>query len=255
MTIRSYHEQFQWPLAAAILLLLAEMLLPERKNSKPSKVRSPKSKAEVAAAAVLVGILWLPITADASLASALREYKSGNYTNALQEFSQLAETRTNDLRLVFNAGDAAYRATNFDLAQSLFQQVTLSPDLKLQQQAFYNLGNVQFQKAKLAQDLDGLQEGLEAAEKIYEHAASLNTNDADAVFNLGFTKSAVEQIKQFNEALHRAKSEADDAVRRAEFHRALEIMAPLQKSIAAKQFEEFTKKLKDIDDIATPHQP
>jgi hypothetical protein len=41
-------------------------------------------------------------------------------------------------------------------------------------------------------------------------------------------------------------------VRRAEFHRALEIMAPLQKTIAAKQFEDYTKKLKDIDDIATP---
>ena len=24
---------------------------------------------------------------------------------------------------------------------------------------------------------------------------------------------------------------------------------------AAKQFEDYTKKLKDIDDIATPHQP
>jgi len=83
----------------------------------------------------------------------------------------------------------------------------------------------------------------------------LNTNDADAVFNLGFTKNAVEQIKQFKEAMRRAKSEADSAVRRAEFHRALEIMAPLQKTIAAKQFEGFTKKLKDIDDIATPHQP
>jgi tetratricopeptide (TPR) repeat protein len=185
----------------------------------------------------------------------LREYKSGNYTNALQEFSQLAETRTNDLRLVFDAGDAAYRATNFDLAQNLFQQVTLSTDLKLQQQAYYNLGNVQFEKAKQAQDLDGLQDGLEEAVKIYTRAVSLNTNDTDAVFNLGFTKSAVEQIKQFKEALRRAKSEADSAVRRAEFHRALEIMAPLQKTVAAKQFEEFTKKLKDIDDIENPHQP
>ena len=46
-----------------------------------------------------------------------------------------------------------------------------------------------------------------------------------------------------------------DAVRRAEFHQALTIMAPLQKTIAAKQFEDYTKKLKDIDAIATPHQP
>ena len=92
------------------------------------------------------------------------------------------------MRLVFNAGDAAYRATNFDLAQSLFQQVTLSPDLKLQQQAFYNLGNVQFQKAKQAKDLDGLEQGFDAAAKIYERAVTLNTNDVDAVFNLNYCK-------------------------------------------------------------------
>ena len=250
--VRQYHEQYRWPLAAAILLLLAEMFLPERKIA--SKVQNPKSKVKAPALAALIAIFLLPMAAKASPASALRDYKSGNYTNALQEFSQLAETQTNDLRLVFNAGDAAYRATNYDAAQSLFQQVTLSPDLRLQQQAYYNLGNVQFQKAKQAQDLDGLQDGLEAAVKIYTRAVSLNTNDTDSVFNLGFTKNAVEQIKQFKEALRRAKGEADSAVRRAEFHRALEIMAPLQKTVAAKQFEEFTKKLKDIDDIENPSQ-
>jgi len=259
--IKQYHEQFQWPLAVAIVLLLAEIFLPERKQSKvhpPASdfgaTRSPKSKAEAAVVAALFGILLLPIGARASPSSALRDYHAGNFTNALAEFTKLAETRTNDLRLVFNAGDAAYRGTNFDLAQSLFQQAALSPELKLQQQAYYNLGNVQFQKAKQAQDLDGLQDGLEAAGKIYERAVSLNTNDADAVFNLNFTRNAVEQIKQFKEALRRAKSEADAAVRQAEFHRALKIMLPLQKTIAAKQFEEFTRKLKDIDAIATPPQ-
>jgi len=246
--IRRYHEQFQWPLAAAILLLLAEMFLPER-----SLQTATKFKGKATTIAAFLAILFLPVAAKASLSSALRDYQSGNYTNALQEFSQLAETRTNDLRLAFNAGDAAYRATNFDLAQNLFQRVTLAPDLRLQQQAFYNLGNVQFQKAKQAPDLDGLQDGLETAVKIYEHAVSLNTNDADAAFNLDFTKNAVEQIKRFKEALRRAKSEADSAVRRAEFHRALEIMLPLQKTVAAKQFQDYTKKLKDIDAIVTPN--
>ena len=55
--------------------------------------------------------------------------------------------------------------------------------------------------------------------------------------------------------MRRAKSEADVAVRKAEFHRALEIMLPLEKTIAAKQFEDFTKRLKNIDEIATSHQP
>jgi len=232
------------------LLLLLEIFLPERKRLKiETSVISPP------AVVVLMAFWLLPVAANASSSSALRDYQAGNFTNALQEFSRLAEVKTNDLRLIFDAGDAAYRATNFDLAQNLFQRATLSPDLKLQQQAFYNLGNAQFQLARSADDLDDLQTGLKMAEKSYARAAALDTNDVDAAFNLAFVKNAVEQIGKFREMLRRAKSEADAAVRQAEFHRALEIMLPLQKTIAAKQFEDFTKKLENIDAIANPHQP
>lgn len=275
--IRHYHEQFFWFLAVAILLLMIEMLLPERKTTRAQnsqqgpgarRYKQPTIR-EVAkageappllgarAAMIVVAFFLLPLAAGASPSSAMSDYNSGNYTNALDEFSRLAETQTNDLRLVFNAGDAAYRGTNYDLASSLFQQVTLSQDINLQQKAYYNLGNTQFQVAKQASDLDGLQSGFETAEKSYSRAVDLKTNDVDASFNLAFTKDAVERIKEFRELLRRAKNEADTDIQRAEFHQALEIMAPLQsklqKTIAAKQFEDFTKRLKEIDDIATPH--
>ena len=42
--VRRYHEQFHWPLAAAMLLLLAELFLPERKKSTVQTSHSPKSK-------------------------------------------------------------------------------------------------------------------------------------------------------------------------------------------------------------------
>jgi len=249
--VRHYHEQFHWPLTATILLLLAEIFLPERKKST---VHGPQSKVGATSIAAGVALLLLPLVANASPATALRDYRSGNYTNALEQFQQLAKTQTNDLRLVFNAADAAYRATNFDLAQSFFQQVTLSPDLNLQQKAFYNLGNTQFQLAKSAKDLDGLEQGFVMATKTFERAVALNTNDMDAIFNLDYAKNAVEYIRQIKAALARGKSSADTAVRQAEFHRAHEIMQELAQKykIAAKQFEDFTRKLKDIDDIATP---
>jgi Ca-activated chloride channel family protein len=254
--IRRYHEQFQWPLAIAILFLLAEMFLPERK----SKVQSPKSKVETAAGPILIAFLFLPAVAKASPASALSDYKSGNFTNALAEFSRLAEIQTNDLRLVFNAGAAAYRATNYDAALQNFQLVTLSPHLKLQQQAFYNLGNTLYRMGELkftpsAEGLDAMVETWTNALQSYAYAAQLNTNDADANYNFAFVKSQLDLIAQLREAMRRAKIEADDAVRRAQFHRALEIMESLtQNKIAAKQFQDYTKKLKDIDAIAMPNQ-
>jgi Ca-activated chloride channel homolog len=247
--VQRYHEQFHWPLAAAILLLLAEMLLPERKRAANGAAR----------AMALVALFLLPGIASGSPSSALREYNTGNYTNALQEFERLEQVDTNDLRIVFDAGAAAYRATNYDAASSKFKAVTLSPDLKLQQMAYYNLGNTLYRAGELKFEPDT--EGLDAmgniwqqAVKSYEHAAALNTNDADAAYNLSFVKRQIELIAQFREAMRRAKQEADNAVRRNEYHRALEIMESLNNPIAAKKFQDYIKKLKDIDEIVTPNQ-
>jgi Ca-activated chloride channel family protein len=244
--IRRYHEQFAWPLVLAMLLLLAEYFLPER-------IRRPAPRTTVA-----LGLIFLcsGLSSHASPTSALHDYQSGHFTNALAEYTQLSETRTNDLRLVFNAGDAAYRATNFDLAQKLFQQVTLSPDLKLQERAFYNLGNTEFQLARQAKDLDGLEQGFDNAAKIYERAVALDKNDKDAVFNAAFAKQTADRIRQLKLYILQAKSSADEAVRQRNYHYAVEIMDALAKTgIPAKQFEDYTKRLKDIDAIATPHQP
>jgi Ca-activated chloride channel family protein len=254
--VRRYHEQFHWPLLAAIFLLLAEMLLPERKKST---VRSPRSTVRSPAVVAMVAILLLPIVAKGSPASALREYHAGNYTNALQEFERLAEANTNDLRLVFNAGAAAYRATNFDAALRDFQTAALSPDLKLQQPAFYNLGNTLYRQGELkfepdTEGLDAMEQTWQQGVRNYEHAAELNTNDVDAAWNLAFVKKQIELIGQLREVMRRAKLAADEAVRRNEYHRALEIMESLNNPIATKKFQDYIKKLKDIDAIVTPPQ-
>ena len=258
--IRRYHEQYHWFLAAAIALLLLEMLLPDRKReaktARPTPGAVPPAGAAKAAALLLI-LCFLPGLILASPATALRDYNSGNYTNALAEYERLAQTGTNDLRLLFNAGAAAYRATNFDEAAMLFQEAIAAPDLKLQQQAYYNLGNTQYRQGELkfqpdAGSLDAMEETWKEAVKSYARAADLITNDADAAFNLAFVKRQIAIIGQLREMMRRAKQSADDAVRRNAYHQALEIMESLKNPIATKKFQDYIKKLKDIDAIATP---
>jgi Ca-activated chloride channel family protein len=267
--VRRYHEQFYWPLALAMLLLLAEIFLPERKrerenanNIRPRPGPLPQERenhspvSTVTGAVVLFALLSLPGVASASPSSALRDYKAGNYTNALAEYERLAEVHTNDLRLAFNAGVAAYRATNYDKALKLFKAVTLAPDLKLQQQAYYNLGNTQYRAGTTAEDLDGLQEAWEAATNNFNRAVKLDKTDLDATNNLGFVTKQIGLIAKFREAARRAKEAADEATRKRNYHQALEIMTELfQKNPTAKQFEEFAKRLKEIDEIAPSPQP
>ena len=200
--------------------------------------------------------MLMPSVSAASPGSALRDYRAGNFTNALEEFERLAQIDTNDCRLAFNAGAAAYRATNYDTALRHFTEALASRDVKLQQAAYYNLGNTQYRMGAAAEDLDSIQSAWEAAAKYFQSAVTLDKDDADARSNLEYVKRNIEMIVTWREAARRAKAAADAATRSRNYHRALEIMEALMKSNpASKPFQEFTKKLKDIDEIATPHQP
>jgi len=260
--VKHFHERYHFPLAAAIVLLLVEILLPERRAPSRREKHSEPKRAEAGlgaptATAAILALLVLPGLALGSPSSALQTYNAGKFADAQKEFEQLAEQdKKGDARLHFNAGAAAYRGTNYDAAIQHFTAVLAAPDVKLQQAAYFNLGNTHYRHGEAAKDLDALQELWETAIKDYQNAVALDMNDPDAAFNLAFVKQSVEQIKQLREAARRAKAAADEATRRREYHQALEIMENLlQKNPAAKQFQDYAKKLKDIDDIATPSQP
>lgn len=253
--IKRYHERYHWPLATAIVLLLVEMFLPERKREvKAAGMANGAGKSAAGIAAILVLLTW-PGTSLGSPASALKDYNAKKFAEAQHEYEEITKKdKTGDLRLEFNAGAAAYSATNFDAAVQHFTSALTAREVKLQQAAYFNLGNTLFRIGQAAKDLDGMQESWEAAIKYYQNAAALDKNDHDATYNLALVKGYVEQIVQLREAARRAKEAADDATRRRNYHRALEIMEALAvQNPTAKQFEDFTKKLKDIDAIATPN--
>lgn len=260
--VRHPYERYHWFLAIGILLLIAEVFFPERKASVRQTPGAPAVPQPAAGqkpppiVATLLLLVLLPVAVHGSPSTAMRAYKSGNFTNAQQEFDRLAEAdKTGDARLIFNAGDAAYRATNYDAALKDFTAVLASPDVKLQQQAYYNIGNVQYHLGEQAKDLDGVEQVWQESIKSFQNAVTLNTNDVDAVHNLEFVKKSVAMIAELREAARRAKQEADSSVRQRNYHRALEIMEQaVQQNVAAKQFKDYVKRLKDIDEIATPNQ-
>jgi hypothetical protein len=102
--------------------------------------------------------------------------------------------------------------------------------------------------------LDTLETAWKEACRSYTIATNLDRGDADASHNLNFVKRQMEMLAGLREAMRLAKQAADEAVRRAEFHRALQIMESLDNPIATKKFQDYVKKLKDIDEIVTPAQ-
>ena len=204
--VRHYHERYHWPLAVAIVLLLAEMLFPERKRE--SKARAAVTAPAFSGAKTLVILLLvLPGAVRGSPASALREYKAGNYDQAVKEYEQLLKRKSDDPRLHFNAGAAAYRNHQFEEAAKQFNATLASPDLKLQGQAYYNEGNALFHLGERSSDPKKRTETWEKAIQDYQSTVKLNPQDADAKYNYDFVKRKLEELKQQQQQSQQNKSD------------------------------------------------
>ena len=139
--------------------------------------------------------LLVPLTSGASTASALRDYEAGRYEAALKEYQRLREKKPADARLHFNAGAAAYQARRYADAERSFLSAIASPDKKLEQGGYYNLGNAFF-RAGEPLDNEKQIEAWEMSVKLFEQALKLEPRDKDAEFNRDFVKKKLEQLKQ-----------------------------------------------------------
>ena len=136
-----------------------------------------------------------PYAASASSSGALREYKAGKYDQSLKEYERLLE-RKDDPRLHFNTGAAAYRNEQYDEAAKQFDAALASPDLKLQQLAYYNRGNSLFWLGDQNPDATKKTENWQKALKDFESSMELNPQDSDAKFNHDLVKKRIEEFKQ-----------------------------------------------------------
>src|ERR1041385_810135 len=221
--VRRYHERYHWPLALALIFLVVEMLMPERKSprsrgssrsdvdrlslSEPRRAavnsgRNGRSQPgrernlAVTTAAMLVLLAFIPATAGASPSSALREYNAGKYDQSLKEYEKLLEKKKDDPRLHFNAGAAAYQSKQFDEAQKQFDQALNSPDLEMLEKAYYNRGNTLYQLGALNPDPEKRKKAWEDALNDFDSAKRLNEQDADAKHNYDFVRKRLEELKQ-----------------------------------------------------------
>lgn len=185
--VQRFHERFHWPLGAAILLLVLEQFIPERH-------RSP-GRAAVAALALL--FFSAPGISSASSWEARRDYQAGRFEEALKEYKDLMrQDKKEDPRLPYNAGAAAYRSGQFNEAARLFGQAINTPDLNLQEQAYYNRGNALFQSGEREQDPQARRKAWEQALKDFEASLKLSPQDADAQHNHEYVKRRLEELKQ-----------------------------------------------------------
>jgi tetratricopeptide (TPR) repeat protein len=210
------------------------------------------------------------VTAGAfgSPSSAYKDYQAGDYKAALDEYSRLGEKKTNDYRLQFDAGTAAYKAKEFEKAAKGFNAALNTPeiisDLPVQQHSYYDLANTLYHLGDVQQDPDAKKKRWEDALENYARAIHLDTNDVDAQNNMQFVQQALEKLKQDqqkkdndkdqepDEAAKQAKARADQAVRQRQYKEAMDIMETSRKQDPTTEYyADYIKRLEEINGVAT----
>jgi Ca-activated chloride channel family protein len=193
--MKRFKEQFYWPLIIAILLLIAEVFVPEQ--NRVSKTRSSLTQPTTASAAAAI-LLMISVAAPAfaNAAKAERHFRAGEYKSALSEYQEMLARKPNDARLHYNAAAAAYHANKFDLALKEFQAAAATQDIDLQQQAFYNLGNAEFRLGEANANAQERMALWEQAIQHYDAALKIRPTDKDAEFNRDLVRKKLEELKQ-----------------------------------------------------------
>lgn len=257
--VRRWHERFQWFLAAAILLLGAEIFVPERKRVVwTEEFRQGGSTAAWRKAVALILVLALPAPALASAASARRLYSQRRYEAAYREYARLLRDKPREPRLQFNAGAAAYQAGLFEKALEHLQAALASSDLRLLAWTYYNLGNTHYRLGEAEPDPRKRLQRWEQAVTCYQAALKLEPKDTDAQANLRLVQQKIDQLKrsfQPSPEAQRIKQQADDAVARRQYQRALTLMLEhLQKDPTTTNYADYIQRLQQIVDILAGDQ-
>jgi len=206
---RVYTQRYQWPLAAALGMLLASVLLGTRRRipgKYPAAYVEPTGRPVVVGGAALSALmLLLPVhLAYASTASAKLAYVKGDYIRAERDYAAALQHDPNAPALQFNLGTAAYKGGHFEEAAQAFQasvgalQTANDKRLAEQEDAYYDLGNTMYRTGQKAEQGNTQQtiDSWTQAVKAYDAALQLRPNDADSQFNRDLVRRKLQALKK-----------------------------------------------------------
>jgi Ca-activated chloride channel family protein len=187
-------ERFQWPLGLSIFCLALEPLLGERRRrrrieAEPEK-RWPKF-ASLRRRVVVTLAVGLAMTAahaaQASTRDAERAYHEGKFKQSAEEYGRALARTPSDVKLQYNLGVAAYKSGDFAKAGAALDQSLHSDRLDLQENAYYDLGNVLYRvgQESVAKKPELTTDKWKKSIASYESALKLNPKDQDAALQPG----------------------------------------------------------------------
>lgn len=167
-----WQDRFQWPLLAAAILLLVELLIP---SARKLAVMAP----------LIIIFAFNPPALAGPWQEGMQAYREENYAQALQHFLQAQIDDPQNPQILYNLGNAYYRLGEFNVAREHFQRAQATEQKHLKQQALYNAGNASYRNGM-----------LQDAVRHYTDALKIDPEDRLARENLSFVKARLAQQPQ-----------------------------------------------------------
>ncbi|MFZ4115378.1 MAG: VWA domain-containing protein [Chthoniobacterales bacterium] len=179
-------ERYEWPLSAALFLLVLWWLLDERR-------RYPQARRGL----LLILLFLFPTLGNTT--PGLNEYNQGNYGAALTTFEEQLKHGNDSDEARFDAGAAAYKQGYYKKAIDYFTGAMTSSSPKIQQASTYNLANA------LAREGERVTSGPEklsdwkSAIEHYDTVLKADPNNKQAKENQAIVKKMIEDFKKQEE--------------------------------------------------------
>lgn len=205
-----YTQRYQWPLAAALAMLLASVLMRTRRSipgAEEAQTGKPAiTRPSVAGVTAWSGFILLVFIhpAHASATSAAKAYAKGDFVTAVRDYAAAAQRNPKNPALQYDVGTAAYRAGQYPRAAAAFQaSLGAAPSadgrrLAEQGNTYYNLGNTLYRTGQQSEQSNA-QETIETwtkAVQAYDAALQLRADDADSKFNRDVVMRKLDELKK-----------------------------------------------------------
>jgi Ca-activated chloride channel family protein len=182
-------DRFQWPLAVAVGLVVAEVMLGRRRRERG---RGPVTLSEARGTILgfgplaslrvtTAGLALLALLGCFGVRAGERHYLRGEYAEAYESFRE-AQASDSSARLAYNLGNTLYRLERYEPAARSFRYAAQRAESPAARgRALYNLGNAM---VRAAEERPTEAEPLLEAVAAYEGALQIDPADADAKWNL-----------------------------------------------------------------------
>ena len=193
--ITGFESKYQYPLAMAILFLLVEVLLSERRGTVLRLLRRFLPAVTVLCLAALPSGQSVAQTHRDLVKKGNESFHKEQYGDAEADYKKALQVKPGSATANFNLGDAYYKQKRFQEAGRSFGTFASSPhEADARAKAFYNAGNSLFKENKF-------KESIEA----YKQALRINPSDDDARYNLEMAKLRQQQQQQKNQKQNQDK--------------------------------------------------